>query len=344
VRAAGLSAVVHPLADGGEGTLDALLGSVPGARVSSHPVAGPLGSTATGRVALLPGGTAVVELADAAGLALVPHDGRDVLRSSTAGVGALVLAAHEAGAREIVVTLGGSATIDGGLGALRALGARLLDDAGRELAGAGADLARIARIDASGIPAGLRGRLVLAADVASPLCGPEGAARLFGEQKGADREQIDALDAGLARLAGVLGLAPEAPLGAAGGFAAPFRALLDAEVVSGVELVMRLTGFEQRLASAGLCLTGEGRVDRQSVHGKTVAGVAACARRHGVPVVVLAGAVEAEAAGLYDAGVLAVLPIGRRARTLEDALAATAGDLRWSAEAICRLWTARLSE
>jgi glycerate 2-kinase len=338
VRAAGLPALLHPLADGGEGTLDALLAASPRARVSTHTVPGPLGDPVSGRVGSL-GETAVIELADAAGLALLPAEERDVMGASTAGVGMLMRAAERAGAREIVVSLGGSATVDGGLGALRALGARLLDADGGELAGSGADLARLARVELDPRAERLYGRIAIAADVAAPLCGAAGAARLFGAQKGASADQIAALDAGLGRLARVLELEPSAPLGAAGGFAAPFQALLGARVVSGIEMVMRLTGFERVLAGAALCLTGEGGVDRQSAQGKTVAGVAACARRFGVPVVVLAGTVDGEAGELYAQGATAVLPIGRQVRPLADALAATAADLRWGAESVCRLWS-----
>jgi glycerate 2-kinase len=338
VRAAGLPALAHPLADGGEGTLDILLAAYPQARVAVHTVPGPRGDPTAARIAFLSAKTAVVELAQAAGLPLVPTGARDVMAASTAGVGVLIGLAHKAGAREIIVSLGGSATIDGGLGALRALGARLADEQGAELDGTGADLARVARIDVAGIPPTLFGAIRFAADVFSPLCGPDGAARLFGPQKGASPKQVDQLDAGLRELAVLLGLDSEAPLGAAGGFAAPFQALLGAEVISGIDLVMRMTGFEQSIAKASLCLTGEGRVDGQSAQGKTVAGVAACAARHGVPVVVLSGGIEDASADLYRRGVSAVLPIGRGTRRLEEALAATEADLRWVAEAVCRLY------
>lgn len=335
VRSIGLEAREHPLADGGEGTLDAVV-RAGGATVREHVVADALGRPVRARVAHLDGGEALVELAQAAGH--VRDRAPDVLGASTAGLGELIRHALDGGARRVTVALGGSATVDGGLGALRALGARLLDASGRELRGSGADLLALARIDAAGLDPRLHGALTLAVDVDNPLHGPRGAARVFGPQKGATPAQVEALDAALARLAALLGPACERPgAGAAGGFPAPFLALCDAELVSGAELVRERTGFDAALAGALACITGEGRLDATSARGKTVAGVVAAARARGLPAFVVAGEIAAGAEKLYDAGAALLLPLAARPRALDQALAEAGDDLRRAGAALGRL-------
>jgi glycerate kinase len=338
-RAAGAEAIELPLADGGEGTVEIVLGA--GGQLVEVDVPDALGRTVRARIGMLPDRTAVVELAEAAGLLGLAPEERDVMRTSTAGVGAMIRKALDRGAGRVVMAIGGSATVDGGLGMLRELGARLLDAGGAELAGAGADLERLERIDASGLDERLAGRIEIACDVDNPLAGPAGAARVFGPQKGATPEQVERLDRGLARLAEILGVDPATPgLGAAGGIAAPLVALRGATLRSGAELVQELTGFDAAVAGVDLCITGEGKVDEQSAHGKTVAAVAATAAAHGVPVVVVAGAVEPEAAELYGAGVTAVFGIARGVRTLAEAADTAQEDLRWAAESATRLFAA----
>jgi glycerate kinase len=333
-RAAGCEAITHPLADGGEGTMELIRRARSGRRIEV-PAADALGRTRPAAIALLADGTAVVEVAEAIGH--VPAKERDVMAASSAGAGELLLAALDAGARRIVVGLGGSATVDGGLGLLRALGCTLLDADGAELRGSGADLARLVRIDRSGLDPRLAATpIVLALDVSSPLAGPTGAAVVFGPQKGATPEQVPVLDAGLARLATLLGAAAEVDgAGAAGGLGAAL-AWLGAEPRPGAEIVMEETRFGDVLATAACCLTGEGSVDRQTVTGKTVARVVVACSERGVPVGVVGGAVDpAAAAALYALGATAVLAAGSGPATLDEAFAAARANVAATARALC---------
>lgn len=338
VRAAGVEARTLPLADGGEGTLDSVT-APGGAEIFEVAISDALGRPARARVAMFDGGRVVIEMAEAAGH--LGPDERDVMGSGTGGVGAAIHAAFDLGARHVTVGAGGTGTVDGGLGALRALGARLLADDGSELDGTAAGLLRLADIDASGLDTRLRGSLRIAADVAAPLCGRSGAARAFGPQKGADPGQVEELEAALGRLAARLGLAVDTPgLGAAGGFPAPFVALTGAEVVSGAAWVREAAGFEAALAECSLCITAEGRVDRQTALGKTVAGVVEAAAAQGVPAVVVGGAVEPEGAdALYEIGAAGVFSLLGGPRTLAEAQASAGADLERAGRAIAGLST-----
>ena len=333
-RAAGCEAVCHPLADGGEGTMELVRRARSGRRIEIV-VPDALGRPRTAAIALLDDGTAVVEVAAAIGH-VAAHE-RDVLAATSAGAGALLLGALDVGARRIVVGLGGSATVDGGLGLLRALGCVLHDTDGGVLQGSGADLVRLASIDRAGLDPRLASTpVVLALDVSSPLVGPSGAAVVFGPQKGATPQQVALLDAGLTRLAPLLGHAAAIPgAGAAGGLGAAL-AWLGAEPRPGADLVMEETRFADALAGAGCCLTGEGSVDRQTVAGKTVAGVVVACRDRGVPVGVVGGAVDPAAAdALYALGATAVLAAGCGPATLEQALGEAWANVAATARALC---------
>jgi glycerate 2-kinase len=341
VEAAGLRALAHPLADGGEGTLEAVLAAH---RVEPTLIAtpDPLGRALRARVAMLPGGLAVVELAEASGLQRLAESERDPMRASSAGTGKLISAALDLGARRLVVAVGGSAAVDGGLGAIRVLGARLLDGGGGELDGSGADLERLASIDAGCLDSRLgRIPLEIAVDVECPLAGPGGAAQLFGPQKGASPEQAARLDRGLARLADLLGLGAgdRARLGAAGGFAAPLVALAGARVVSGAAFVRDLTGFEAALGRASLCITGEGRADGSSALGKTVGGVLDAAAEAGVPAIVAAGEVAGSSASLFETGAAGVFGILRSPGDLSRARESAASDLEWFGRSAATLFS-----
>ena len=337
VEEAGLQARALPLADGGEGTLDALIDA---AEAEVFEVAAPdaLGAPATARVAMLDGGRAVIEMAEAAGHR--PQGPRDVMRASTEGVGRVIRAAFDLGARHVTVGAGGTTTVDGGLGALRALGGRLIAADGSELAGGGEGLTRLAEIDAAGLDPRLRGALRIAVDVTAPLCGPDGAARAFGPQKGADPGEVEELEAGLGRLAALVGADPVAAsgLGAAGGFAAPFVALAAAEVCSGAAFVRDAVGLRDAMAGARLCVTAEGKVDRQTAMGKTIAGVVETAAAAGVPAVVVAGTVDPEGAdALYELGAAAVLGVLSGPMTPAEAEDAAAAELQRAGRGVASL-------
>ncbi|MBM6676975.1 glycerate kinase [Olsenella uli] len=319
----GCSWTAVPMADGGEGTADALLAACGGEKVRAL-VADPLGRPVEAAYALLPDGRAVVEMAAASGLTLLAPDERDPLATSAYGTGQLVLDALRRGARDVTVTLGGSATNDGGMGFARALGARLLDGAGRELAGRGADLARVAAVDLSGLSPLVAGaRFHTMCDVDSPLVGPEGASLVFGPQKGASPEVARRLDEGMANWARVLaetfGRDFDVPgAGAAGGLGAACLAFLGAEPAGGVARVLELVGFDALLDGADLCVTGEGHADAQTARGKVVSGVAAACARAGVPCVAVVGGMDAGAARVP--GLAATVPAAIDAMSLDEAL------------------------
>lgn len=293
-----------PLADGGEGTLDAMLAALGGTRFSAR-VTGPLGDPAMadyGVVAERDGGLGIVEMARASGLQLVPAAGRDAKRATTRGTGELILEACGRGVAEVVVCIGGSATNDGGAGMAQALGVRLLDDQGRDLPPGGAALVGLARIDLSGLdPRVGRTRFLVATDVDNPLIGPHGASAVYGPQKGASPEDVLLLDRALGHLAAVIhrdlgiDLRSTPGAGAAGGLGAGLMAFLGAHLRPGVEVVMEAVGLRERLAGADLLVTGEGSFDRQSLHGKAPAGAMGAAAEAGVPVVIVCGQAEPKA-------------------------------------------------
>lgn len=312
-----------PVADGGEGTLDAILAACGGERVLAI-AEDPLGRPIEAAYALLPDGRAVIETAAASGLTLLAPSERDPLATSTYGTGQLVRDALERGARDVTVALGGSATNDGGMGLARALGARLLDEKGGELAGRGADLARVSDVDLSGLcPLAAEARFTMMCDVDNPLVGPEGASAVFGPQKGASPEDVLALDDGMRRWASVLerafGQSFDVPgAGAAGGLGAVCLAFLGAKAVGGVERVLELVGFDELLEGADLCVTGEGHADAQTLRGKVVSGVAAACERASVPCVAVVGGMSAGAERVP--GLAAMLPTAIDAMPLDEAL------------------------
>jgi glycerate kinase len=336
-----------PLADGGEGTLDAVAASGGWLRLpvaARDPLMRPLAASF-----LRQGESALVELASASGLSRLRPDERDALAASTFGTGQVVAAAVGLGCRDVVLGLGGSATTDGGSGLLTALGVRFLDADGADLPPGGAALADLAAIDLSGVPEVLAEvSLTVASDVTNPLLGELGAAATYGPQKGASEAQVAQLDAALAHYADVmeatLGLTLRATVGsgAAGGTTFGLAALADRlarlEVRPGVDVVMELTGFGARLAEADLVITGEGRVDAQTAFGKTAMGVARRARSAGVPVVCIGGAVTSDGAALM-AGLGAVtLAVADRPLSLDEATAAGTTPIRRAGERAAELF------
>lgn len=292
-----------PMSDGGAGLVAALRAALGGAIIET-PVHDPLMRPHVAAWALLPGGRAAIEMAAASGWVLLSAGERDPRIATTYGTGELIRATLDRGCTEIIVGVGGSATVDGGGGALQALGVRLLDDDGADLPPGGAPLARLARIDLSGIDRRLAAtRVRVACDVTNALCGPRGAAAVFGPQKGASPADVAVLDAALARFAeaarrdagiDVLALAGG---GAAGGLAAGLT-IAGAHIERGFDVVAEATGFEAKVAAADAVIAGEGRLDGQTAYGKTASGVAALARTHGKPVGCVAGGIAAD----YDVG------------------------------------------
>lgn len=312
-----------PQADGGEGTLDAMAAALPDAAVRTSTATGPDGRPVSARRLHLGDGTAVVELAESSGLPLMPV--LDPLGATTRGVGDVIRAALDDGASGLVLGLGGSASTDGGAGALQALGLRLLDADGGELPPGGGALARLASIDATRMMPAPAGGVRILTDVVNPLLGPSGAAAVFGPQKGANPQHLDQLEWGLARLAELLGGDPQAPgMGAAGGTAYGFATLWGATVVPGSAAIAELTGLPDAAATADVLIVGEGRFDTTSLGGKVV-GHALALAGPATRVIVIAGLVDAEP----------VLPDGRVAASLALADLAGGGDdalsdaLRW---------------
>ncbi len=284
-----------PMADGGPGTVAAIVAAT-GGELRQAVVSDPLGRAVQAEWGRFGADSAVIEMAAAAGLWRLWEDERDPGVTTTRGVGELLLAVLDAGCRRITIGMGGSATNDGGAGMAQALGVRLLDGAGRELPPGGMSLAQLARLDLVGVdPRLAEAQIVAASDVMSPLCGLEGASLVFAPQKGATPAGALELDAALARYADVIrdalgvNVADVPGAGAAGGLGAGLIAFLRAEIRPGVEVVGEVVGLEQRVRQADVVLTGEGCLDSQTLAGKTVAGVARLAQRHGRPVVVVAG-------------------------------------------------------
>lgn len=326
-----------PMADGGEGTVDALVAATGGERGEAT-VSGPDGRPVRACFGLIGGDTAVVEVAQASGLGLVAPEARDPGAASTRGTGELVLAAlrHAGGSplRRLIIGLGGSATNDGGAGFCQALGVRFYDRSERLLDAplGGADLGRVARMDTAGLDPRLAGlRIEAASDVDNPLLGPAGATATFGPQKGASPAQVTALDAALGTfyrlVTSTLGrdVTTRAGAGAAGGLGAALLAFLNAELRPGIDIVMEAARLESRLRGATVVITGEGRVDRQTFRGKAPLGVARLARRCGVPVIALGGSLDAAAHELLDGELdaleAAVCHPMREAEALADARA-----------------------
>ena len=330
--------VLVPVADGGEGTVDAMVAAT-GGRKETVTVSGPLGEPVEAFYGLTgDGDTAVIEMAAASGLALVPPDRRNPLLTSSRGTGELIRAALDAGARRFILGIGGSATNDGGAGMVQALGARLLDLEGRELDGSGGDLARLERIDVSALdPRLAECRIEVACDVDNPLTGARGASAVFGPQKGATPEMVQALDANLARLARIverdLGVAVDAVpgAGAAGGMGAAMLAFFGATLKPGIEIVTAAVDLDTHVRDADLVITGEGRIDFQTVHGKTPIGVARVAKRHGKPVIGIAGSLGAEVGVVHAHGIDAVFSVLGKPCTLDEALRDAAANVELTA-------------
>ncbi|TVT91262.1 glycerate kinase [Pseudomonas sp. RGB] len=334
-----------PMADGGEGTVDSVLAACNG-ELRSQTVRGPLGASVEARWGWLADShTAIIEMAEASGLQLLAPGKRDACSSSTYGTGELIRAALDAGARRIILAIGGSATNDAGAGAMQALGVQLFDAQDQALAPGGLALARLARISLEQLdPRLAQVRFDIAADVNNPLCGPHGASAIFGPQKGASAQQVQQLDAALGHFADhctkVLpkDVRDEPGSGAAGGLGFAAKAFLGAQFRAGVEVVAELVGLDAAVQGADLVVTGEGRFDAQTLRGKTPFGVARIAQQHNVPVIVIAGTLGEGYEHMYSHGVNAAFALPSGPMSLEQACSDAPRLLRERAADIARLW------
>lgn len=315
-----------PIADGGEGTVDAVIAVTKG-EMREVLVHGPLMEEITASYGVFHGDSAIIEMAAASGLPMVPEKKRNPLYTTTYGTGELIKDALDAGYRKLSIAIGGSATNDGGMGAMRALGVRFFDEAGEELLGFGEDLAKVADIDVSGLHAGIaEAAITVMCDVNNPLTGPDGATYTFGKQKGGTPEILDELEAGMKQYASVIGeklgvdVDKLAGAGAAGGLGAALCVFLHAELKSGIETVLDLINFDALLEGTDLVVTGEGRIDWQSAFGKVPSGIGVRCKKKGVPAVAIVGGMGDGAEKIYEFGVESIIPTINGAMDISEAL------------------------
>ena len=315
-----------PVADGGEGTIDALISVLQG-KIRELKVKGPLMETVASRYGLIGTDKAIIEMAAASGLPMVPDEKKDPRLTTTYGTGELIRDALELGCRDISIAIGGSATNDGGIGAMRALGVRFYDSDGQELEGRGCDLCRVSDIDVTGLhPAVSNAKFTLMCDVNNPLTGPDGATYTFGKQKGGTPEILDELEGGMIRYAALIkektgvdvGQIPGS--GAAGGLGAAFCVFLHAEMKSGIETVLDLIHFDDMLDGVDLVVTGEGRMDWQSAFGNADSGIGRRCQRKGIPVIAIVGGMGEKADTIFDYGIDSIMTTVNSAMGLDEAL------------------------
>ena len=318
--------VTMPIADGGEGMVEAIAGALPSKSVSCE-VLDPIGRKITARYLVTADGTAIIEMARASGLTLLDKNKLNPLVTTTYGTGQLIKSALNGGAEKLIIGLGGSATNDAGAGVLQALGASLKDSQGNELPFGGAALHNLASIDLSNFDSRIKNcDITMACDVTNPLCGEFGATHIYGPQKGVNSSTLPILEAALSHFgkytANLMNFeystAPGS--GAAGGLGFALSAFCGAKFASGIDIILDICGFDKHLESASLVITGEGRIDSQSIYGKAVCGIAKRAQRQDIPVVVLAGSVDADIEKLYEVGITAAFSIMNEPNNLSYAI------------------------
>jgi len=330
-----------PVADGGEGTCMAIVAALGGEIIEAE-VTGPNGNRVNayfGRA----GDMAIIEMAAASGLHLAPRDALRPREATTYGTGELMLHALNAGCKRVLLGIGGSATTDGGAGMAQALGVRFLDEAGEEFVPVGENLARVAKIDMSGLLPALRGiEVITMCDIDNPLCGKNGAAHIFGPQKGADPAMVEYLDGQLSAIARTVGrelgrdVADLPGAGAAGGMGGGMVAFLGSRLQMGIETVLDTVGFDRLVSDADLVLSGEGKIDTQSLRGKVVIGVARRCKKHGVPLVALVGDIGDNIENAYEEGVSAVFSTNRVAVDFSVARTRSKSDMALTVDNLMR--------
>ncbi|RDU38329.1 glycerate kinase [Neobacillus piezotolerans] len=332
-----------PMADGGEGTMRSLADAT-GGRIFTKTVSGPLGEDVDAEYAILGDGeTAAIEMAAASGIHLLPKEKRNPLITSTYGTGQLISACLDLGIKKLLIGIGGSATNDGGAGMVQALGGRFLDENGNELPKGGGSLGKLRGIDLDRLDQRLKSIAVeVACDVSNPLCGPEGASRVFGPQKGASPEMVETLDENLRNFAEVIkkqlgnDVIDIPGAGAAGGLGAGLMAFMQASLKPGISLIIEYTGLEERVKNADMVWTGEGSIDFQTQYGKTPYGVAELAKNWNKPVIAFAGKIGNAIEPLYEK-IDAIFGITEGAVPLEEALAKGPRNLERASENVARL-------
>lgn len=333
-----------PMADGGEGTVQSLIDATSGEMINVKVIA-PLGNEVEASFGLLGDGkTAVIEMASASGLHLVKKEDRNPLLTTTYGTGMLIKAALDRGVNHILIGIGGSATNDGGAGMIQALGAKLLDSEGNELPFGGGALHKLDKIDLSALDERLQNlKIEVACDVTNPLVGENGASHVFGPQKGATPEMVETLDKNLTHYAAVIketlgkDIAKVPGAGAAGGLGAGLMAFLNADLRSGVELVIKFTDLEEKMQGADYVFTGEGSIDFQTICGKTPYGVSTTAKKFGIPVIAFAGRIGDRVEVLYDHGINSIIGILPGAVDLDIALQQGIANMERASENIARI-------
>lgn len=333
-----------PIADGGEGTVDAVM-TCCGGSYCYETVTGPDGREVIARYGILPDKSAVIEMAAASGLPLVQDVTPDtVMNSTTYGTGQLIASALDKGCGKIYIGIGGSATNDGGIGMLQALGVSFLDADNREVGFGGKYLDKIARIDISNLDSRIREtELVVMSDVTNPLCGENGAAVVYGPQKGATEEEIAILDKGLAQFAELIchmnlpDIRNLPGAGAAGGLGGGLVSFLGAEIRPGIKAILEIADFEKSVQWADLILSGEGRIDGQSANGKVVSGIAEIAGKYNVPVIAICGSVEKDAREIFEKGISGMEAAVCRPVTLEKAMDEAEQNVIDAAERVMRM-------
>jgi glycerate kinase len=336
--------VIVPMADGGEGTVESMVSMSNGELIKTE-VIGPLGKKVIAEYGLLgEGHTAVIEMASASGLGLIKLEDRNPLLTTTYGTGQLIKDALDKGVSRFLIGIGGSATNDGGMGMLQALGVSFKDRNGEELPFGGGALEQLHSIDMSGLDERIKtAQIDVACDVTNPLIGEDGASAIFGPQKGASPAIVKILDRNLSHFADVIKtqLGPDIAhiegAGAAGGLGAGLMAFLNAELKKGIDLVIEYTGLEERIKGADFVFTGEGSIDGQTLFGKTPYGVAMIAKKYSVPVIAFAGRIGQGVEPLYDNGFNAIVGILKGVSSLEEALESGVGNLTFAVENVCRL-------
>ena len=322
----GCECVCVEVADGGEGTTDAVLAALDGKKVTL-PVHGPLGEITEGYYGVLDDRRVIMEMASASGLPLVPESLRDPRRTSSYGTGEMIADALAGGSREITIAIGGSATNDGGMGCMRALGVRFLDKNEQELDGCGQDLIKLRKIDITGLnPLARQASFTVMCDVTNPLCGENGATYTFGKQKGGTPEILSELEAGMQNYRDIIlrqfgvNMDEFSGAGAAGGLGAALMVFLNGRLKSGIETVLDLVEFDRKLDGVSLVVTGEGSADWQSVYGKVMQGVGTRCRRRNIPVTAIVGSMGKGAEHIYDHGINSIITTVNGIMPLQEAL------------------------